>query len=261
MPKDIPELGSVTGKVIHNRPLKFDDAHYAMINGGYLELGLVEVILADKRLSKLMAPEPDTGNITLPVLPYPPFQKAKMLPGDALHFGSLSKDGLAILSFARCPHPAPELVVMIGLPGSGKTHWVQGYARSNNPPVIISLDQLYPALSVNGRYNPDFSDVYHVMEEMGAKMALAMGKSVVVDRTNYHQRSQERWARVAKETGAKLRYVHVSRSVEQCMAEMDLRKEPSRKVPLPRMQDMADKMHVPPEAQVVKVDFWPGKEK
>jgi predicted kinase len=260
-PKDTPDLlGSQTGKVINQKPLHLKDAHYAMINAIAPQFGAAEVLLSDEQISVVRPPGPETGSLLLPFLPLEPFVKAEMQPGDSLRFGRFERRGLVAFTFMRCPHPPPELVVMIGLPGSGKTHWVRDFAKigEDGPPVIISLDTLFPALSIDRKYNPEFSPVYHIIEEMGARMAVALGKDVVIDRTNYDKRSQERWARIADQTGAKMRYVYINRPIDQCLAEMKMRTDPSRKVPSDRLVHMAEQLHAPSEAEEVKVDFWPG---
>ena len=90
----------------------------------------------------------------------------------------------------------PLIVVVMGLPGSGKTYFAEHLTRVLSA-EHISSDQVRNEHGQRGRYQPsDKLQVYHWMLEE-AEEALAGGHSVVLDATFHRQayrRRVEDWA-------------------------------------------------------------------
>lgn len=142
--------------------------------------------------------------------------------------------------------PAREVVVLIGLPGSGKTTWI----RDNLPKHIrISHDEL--SASLTGDWKRSMVGVYHMVEEFIARTALMTGYNIVIDRTNYHEKTQERWRYIAESTGADIRFVHVTCSVNTCVERMKERPV-NKQVPRERIEQMARDLSVPAEREIVE---------
>ncbi len=103
---------------------------------------------------------------------------------------------------------SPCIVIVMGLPGSGKTYFAQHLARVLNA-EHISSDQVRNEYRQRGRYElSDKLAVYHAMMEQ-ADEALADGQSVVLDAT-FHlwmfRRLVKDWA---EKQGYPLRYIEI----------------------------------------------------
>ncbi|MGB3780471.1 MAG: ATP-binding protein [Tunicatimonas sp.] len=103
---------------------------------------------------------------------------------------------------------SPGIVVVMGLPGSGKTYFAQHLARvlSAEP---ISSDQVRAEHRQRGRYElSDKLAVYQAMTEQ-AEVALADGQSVVLDATFHLRRFRRFVEEWAEGQGYPLRYIEI----------------------------------------------------
>ncbi len=102
----------------------------------------------------------------------------------------------------------PGIVVVMGLPGSGKTYFAQHLARVLSAETISS-DQVRNEHRQRGRYElSNKLAVYHAMVEQ-AEVALADGQSVVLDAT-FHLRVFRRLvADWAERQDHSLRYIEI----------------------------------------------------
>lgn len=103
---------------------------------------------------------------------------------------------------------SPIIVIMMGLPGSGKTYFAQHLARVLNA-EHISSDQIRNEHQLRGCYGrSDKLAVYHAMMKQ-AEAVLGGGQSVVLDAT-FHlgifRRLIEGWA---AQKGYSLRYIEI----------------------------------------------------
>jgi predicted kinase len=113
-------------------------------------------------------------------------------------------------SLGRLPAPVarPSMVVMIGLPGSGKSHLARVIA-ARVPAAVLDIDALRGAL---------FEDPQHTAKEHGRLFPalhalmdrlLARRITVIVDATNLKETNRKPYYKIAAEHGAKLLLVRV----------------------------------------------------
>jgi predicted kinase len=97
----------------------------------------------------------------------------------------------------------PQLVVMTGLPCSGKSTIAYGIATAMQWPVF-SVDPVDSAMRGDG-VDPDTAGqaAYGVCRSLAAEQ-LKIGLSVVIDAVNAHQDARAMWQGLARQTGARL---------------------------------------------------------
>jgi predicted kinase len=109
------------------------------------------------------------------------------------------------------------LLLVTGLPGSGKTTIAKAYAGRYGA-VHLNSDLLRRELELMGHYSPeDKEKVYQTLMERTREM-LIQGKEVIVDSTFYKESIREPFQRVAAECGARLFWVEV-RAPERIIRE------------------------------------------
>jgi predicted kinase len=113
-------------------------------------------------------------------------------------------------SLGRLPAPVarPAIVVMIGLPGSGKSHLARAI-RARVPAAVLDIDDLRGAL---------FEDPQHTAKEHGrvfpalhALLDRLLGRriTVIVDATNLKETNRKPYYKIAAKYGAQVLLVRV----------------------------------------------------
>lgn len=77
-----------------------------------------------------------------------------------------------------------QLILLIGIPGVGKTTWAKAYCYSHPNTILLSSDDVRLELTGSAECNPSMNkDIYNEMRRR-AKIHLIMGRNVVIDSTN-----------------------------------------------------------------------------
>lgn len=123
------------------------------------------------------------------------------------------------------------LIVLIGVPGSGKSTWACQNARQA---IIVSQDDLIDAITPAG-FDYSARPIYAAAEEAVARAALRAGRTVIVDRTNRTRALRKRWVDIGQETGCPVIAVKMSADLKTCR-DRNLAREGPRKVCAERME-------------------------
>lgn len=77
----------------------------------------------------------------------------------------------------------PKLIVLQGLPGSGKTTWARDYVKGRKDYVIVNRDSLR---NMRGDYwITEQENLITEIEDMCIELSLRKGYNVIVDATNF----------------------------------------------------------------------------
>lgn len=128
-----------------------------------------------------------------------------------------------------------RLILTVGLPGSGKSHYAQMMADDSDRVVVIERDITREHLTGSRR---DFTREPEVTTAnlFRAQDALRAGKIVIVSDTNLRPRYRREWAELAASVGIEMEtvsFLHVS--VEVCAERDALRLDPVGLVVIEKM--------------------------
>jgi predicted kinase len=113
---------------------------------------------------------------------------------------------------------APELVVMVGISGSGKSTVAKSWINWGKGQVVrFNRDSMRAMMYVDAPWETHRDDLVRVLEKEMARTALKMGKDVVIDDTNCVRRTRAVWETLAQETHVRLRIVTMTTPVDVCI--------------------------------------------
>jgi predicted kinase len=116
-----------------------------------------------------------------------------------------------IATVPATPHGRPALVVMMGLPGTGKTHCARLLCEKIGAAHVAS-DELRSRLFIAPSYAEEENRAVFAASEALVEALLGEGHRVVVDATHLLARNRAGVAAVAQRSGAPIVYVRVSAS-------------------------------------------------
>jgi predicted kinase len=128
-----------------------------------------------------------------------------------------------------------DLVMMQGLPGSGKTTWTRNYCATHDYVRRVNRDDLRLMLGVVGTED---EGIVLKLSELCVVQTLMAGYSVVVDDTNLEPFHEARLRSIAQRTGAEFRIQCMYTNIEMCIERDARRVLPVGEV---RIREMAKK--------------------
>lgn len=119
----------------------------------------------------------------------------------------------------------PTLIMLRGLPGAGKSTWAMAeVAKRPQTAVRVNKDD------IRSMMGPDFvkSNEFLVLQARDALIwaALARGKDVIVDDTNFNPTHEDTLRSIAETHGAKFLIRHFDTDIEECIARDAKRDKP-----------------------------------
>ncbi len=113
---------------------------------------------------------------------------------------------------------APELIVMVGISGSGKSTVVsQWVKRSQGKTIRLNRDAMRAMLFCGAEWNKHNENFVRNWQMEGARMALQAGKNVIIDDTNCVRNTRQKWEEFAVEQHIRLRLVMMNVPLVECV--------------------------------------------
>lgn len=109
-----------------------------------------------------------------------------------------------------------DVIILRGLPASGKTSWAISYCLSNQRHKRISKDDLRAMLD-DGYYTPENERLICKARDALVSTILQARYSVVVDDVNINAEHIETMIEIAQAHGAHVRIVDFNTSLEECI--------------------------------------------
>jgi predicted kinase len=106
----------------------------------------------------------------------------------------------------------PVLILLVGVPGSGKSTWAYRNAQSA---IVVSQDDLIDAITPSG-FDRSARPIYAAAEEAIARSALSAGRAVIIDRTNRTRSLRRRWLTIAREARCPVVAIVMCADLETC---------------------------------------------
>lgn len=135
-----------------------------------------------------------------------------------------------------------KCIILIGLPGSGKSTWAQDYVRNNNKNItILSSDAYRKEMFGDESIQRDPKKVFTKLAN-DAKKLLSEGKSIIIDATNVTPKSRKTFIDIAKQFQCFVIAQVFLTTPELCKQRNGLR---NRKVPEEVIDNMSKKFTLP----------------
>ena len=109
-----------------------------------------------------------------------------------------------------------EIILTIGLPGSGKSTYVDNnFIKSRAGYQILCLDDI--RLAMGDVFNRKTEDIIIAMHNIMARAFMERGLNIIVDSTNISRNVVEYWRELADEYGYNTRGIFFDIPIEECM--------------------------------------------
>jgi predicted kinase len=114
----------------------------------------------------------------------------------------------------------PEIIVMCGLPGSGKSTWVKNYIEKQNKLeplqniIVLSKDSIREEL-FGSRDDIEHEKEVSELFEKRLKDALLERASIIIDNTNIKHKTRERYKKLADDYGYKYHIKYIERPLAE----------------------------------------------
>lgn len=109
-----------------------------------------------------------------------------------------------------------KIIVLQGIPCSGKTTWGRSFVKGKTDWAIVNRDSI--RLGRGDYWIPTQEDYITKLEEYAIKEALYSNLNVIIDATNLNPATIDKWNRIAKETNSEIEFKFFDISVKEAIA-------------------------------------------
>ena len=131
----------------------------------------------------------------------------------------------------------PLVVVLVGLPGSGKSTWALAQGIT-----VLSSDDVRVLLADDVHNQQIHGAVFSTMRYLLRRRLELGAKATIIDATNLLPAHRKPWRQLGEAAGAEVRAVYFATPVEECLRRNALR---ARVVPAEAIREMAAKLRPP----------------
>jgi len=118
----------------------------------------------------------------------------------------------------------PKLIILQGLPSSGKSSFAQEYLKKDGNAVRINKDSLRTMLHFDV-WSGQREEKTRIAARALAKTFLNKKMNVLIDDTNLNQHTLESWKQAGKEWSAKVEIIKIDTPIEECIRRDELREK------------------------------------
>lgn len=133
-------------------------------------------------------------------------------------------------------HRVQEVVILRGLPGSGKSTWAERHCAQHAGWCRVNKDSLRAMLH-GGQYSTGNESLVTRARDVLICSALTLGWSVVVDDTNVQPHHEQSIRALAAVLGAAVSVITFDTPVEECIRRDALRTHPVGEVVIRQMDE------------------------
>lgn len=142
----------------------------------------------------------------------------------------------------------PELILMRGIPGSGKSTWAKAHSEKHGHVVLSTDDYWYKDGSGVYKFDPRLLQEAHRWNQARVRNAMMAGRSVIVDNTNLDSFAVAPYFDLAIKYGYEVRIESVYAHVQLCI-NRNLLRSVDRQIPFNVIYRMAEKFETPINAE------------
>jgi len=134
------------------------------------------------------------------------------------------------------------LILMCGLPRSGKSTYVNKYKDKYNA-IVICPDEI--RFNIFGhQFHKPAEDYIWAIAKTFARLLLSQNKNVIIDATNLTFEARNVWIKLAEEYYVNLKIIWIRTSVEQCV-KRNKNSPIGKKLPEGRIEEMYNTIDAP----------------
>ena len=130
-----------------------------------------------------------------------------------------------------------EIILLKGLPASGKSTWSKTFVEEHKDYIRINKDDLREFFN-NPTFNRKTENSILKLERNLGIAALDMGKSLIVDDTNFHPKHETFWKLIASQRQIKYSEKMFDTPLEECIKRDSERQKSTGKAVIMNMYNM-----------------------
>jgi predicted kinase len=140
----------------------------------------------------------------------------------------------------------PNFILMVGLPRSGKSTWIQEHSQNA---IVVSNDWIREEI-LGTHYSKNANAIIWTIADAALRIILGQGKDAIYDGVNLTKETRKFYIDLARQYGAKIKIVLVITPLEICME----RNKSGNKLPNDVLEKMASSYERPDRTECDEMD-------